>query len=173
MLLALEVGQKGLGREPCGDDKALRVQLEGPALCASLDKQLPASVGDVLGAVDRAVVPDLVRHVEALCVPGQVRMDDTARDVLAPLDAVVLGGQREVRILVGPDKVVGLEAGVESLFRPDAADRGVVVKDGDAPLWVELVVGLCARETGPAWSSVSACRHNTLKGRLQKTYLPR
>ncbi|KIH92526.1 hypothetical protein SPBR_02495 [Sporothrix brasiliensis 5110] len=90
------------------------------------------------------------RHAKVRRVVGQVLVHDGARDVLARLHAIRRRVHGEVRVLVGAQQVVALEAGVQPVLGPDAAQSRRRIEHGQRGLGVQLVLCLGGAEAEPA-----------------------
>ena len=147
-LLAGEVGQVGLRGDPGGDDEFARHDLLGGAVV--LGAQQPGAIRTMFGRSHARVEPDAIAELEMLRKSLQVLLDDMAGDMLARLDAKRGGVHGKVAELVGAQHVVGLEAFVQPMLGPHAANgRGRLQKHHLAGR-VDLEIGLDGREATPA-----------------------
>lgn len=129
LFLAVDVRHPRLRHLARRDDKPFDEQLRryNVALFLRLDK--PPTLGLVLCREDLGLEPDTLVDAELACVGLQIVVDYGAGNMFSRLDAEAFGCHGEVWVLVGAEKVVGLETRVDALSRPDTAKGAVDVED--------------------------------------------
>lgn len=158
-LLAIIMGKEGIrcltscNDEAAGEQGSLSLGL-GVKHC-----KLPSTFSSVhmLSNRDLGVKTDKLGYAKLGGVCLEIRVEDTARDVLVLHNAKGLGIHGKIRILVSAQKVVALESWIDAFIPPSATDAGLLLEDHEGAVWVEASELFSSPKTVPACVGDEIC----------------
>lgn len=148
-LLPTNVGQICLRRDARCHDQLLGHHCLFPIILPCRGQE-PRPIQPMLSALHICLQADTIGEAKVLRVLLHVCLHDVAGNMFAGLDVKEPRGHGEVAEFVGAQHVVGLEALVESVLRPDAAHGRRRFKEENIAGRVNVEIGFDSGQTTPA-----------------------